>query len=64
MRVLEIVSASPTQAKEHSARNTGPTIFGEAAEPTLDAVVRAKCRRWNWLGHAFSLEENPDVRKY
>ncbi len=40
------------------SRITGRTIADEARKPTLDVVMRARDRRWNWLGHVLRLEEH------
>ncbi len=44
-------------------RITGPTIADEASEQTLDVMVRAGDRRWNWLGHILRLEEHREIRR-
>ncbi len=67
MRVLEIGSGSPTQANvalsKMLSRITGRTISDEAREPTLDVVMRAVDRRWNWLGHIHRQEEHRVIRQ-
>ncbi len=37
------------------SRITGRTIADEAREPTLDVVMRARDRRWNWFAHNLRL---------
>ncbi len=45
------------------SRITGRTIADEARKPTLDVVMRARDRRWNWLGHFLRLEEHRVIRQ-
>ncbi len=45
------------------SRITGRTIADEAREPTLDFIMRARDRRWNWLGHIHCLEEHRAIRR-
>ncbi len=70
MRVMKIVSAGPTQARRCSfkdlSRITGRSIADEARESMLDAVMRARDRRWNWLGYILRLpyvEEHRVIRQ-
>ncbi len=42
---------------------TGRTIADEAREQTLDVMMRARDRRWNWLGHVLRLEEHRVIRR-
>ncbi len=45
------------------SRITGRTIADGAREPTLDVTIRARDRRWNWLGHILRLEEHRVIRR-
>ncbi len=45
------------------SRITGRAIADEAREPTLDVMMRARDRRWNWLGHILRLEEHWEIRR-
>ncbi len=45
------------------SRIAGRTIADEAREQTLDVIMRAKGRRWNWLGHILHLEEHRVIRR-
>ncbi len=68
MRVLEIVGASPSQAKtvqfqKALPRTTRQTIAVEAHEPALDVVMRAKDGPWNSLGHILRLEEHQIIQE-
>ncbi len=49
-------------ASKMLSRITGRTIADEAREPTLDVMMRAGGRRWNWLGHILRLEEHRVIR--
>ncbi len=40
------------------SRITGRTIADEAREPTLNVMMRARDRRWNWLDHILCVEEH------
>ncbi len=44
-------------------KNYGQIIADEACKPTLDVIMRARDRRWNWLGHIFRLEEHWVIRQ-
>ncbi len=41
----------------------GRMIATRLAKTTLDAVMRARDRRWNWLGHIRRLEQHGVIRK-
>ncbi len=45
------------------SRIPGLTIPDEARELTLDVVMRAGDRRWNWLGHTLGLEGQRIIRQ-
>ncbi len=45
------------------SRIAGRTIAEEARKPTLDVVMRATDRRWNWLGHIRRLEQHRIIRQ-
>ncbi len=45
------------------ARITGRTIVEEARNPTINVVLKARDRRWSWLGHVLRTPEHHLVRK-
>ncbi len=45
------------------SRITGRTIADEAHEQTLDAMTRARDRRWNRIGHILRLEKHRVIRR-
>ncbi len=39
-------------------RITGITIAEEARNPTVNVVLKARDRRWSWLGHVLHMSEH------
>ncbi len=46
-------------ASKMLATITGRTIQQEARNPTINAVMKARDRRWSWLGHVLRMPETP-----
>ncbi len=42
---------------------TGRTMEEEARNPTIHVVMKARDRRWSWLGHVLSMPEHRLLRK-
>ncbi len=42
---------------------TGRTIQKEARNPTINVVMKARNRRWSWLGHVLRMPEHRLVRQ-
>ncbi len=40
------------------ARITGRTIAEEERNPTINVVLKARDRRWSWLGHGVHMPEH------
>ncbi len=40
------------------ARITGRTIAAEARNPTIHVALKARGRRWSWLGHVLRMPEH------
>ncbi len=45
------------------ATSTGRTIQEEARNPTINVVMKARDRRWSWLGHVLRMPEDRLVRE-
>ncbi len=45
------------------ARITGRIIAQEARNPTTNVALKARDRRWSWLGHGLRLPEHLLVRR-
>ncbi len=45
------------------SRITGRSVADEARKPALDAVMRARDRRWNWVRHTLREEQHRVVRQ-
>ncbi len=45
------------------SKTTGRATADEAREPTLDVSMRARGRRWTWLGHILRLEDHRVIQQ-
>ncbi len=45
------------------AKITGRTIQEEARNPTINVVMKARDKRWSWLGHVPRMPEHCLVRQ-
>ncbi len=50
-------------ASKMLARIKGRTIQEEARNPTINVAMKARDRRWSWLGHVLRMPEHRLVRK-
>ncbi len=50
-------------ASKMLATITGRTIQEEARNPTINVVIKARDRRWSWLGHVLRMPEHRLVRQ-
>ncbi len=50
-------------ASKMLATITGRTIQEEARYPTINVVIKARDRRWSWLGHVLRMPEHCLVRQ-
>ncbi len=50
-------------ASKMLATITGRTIQEEARNPTINVVMKARYRRWSWLGHVLRMPEHRLVRQ-
>ncbi len=63
MRTLQRSTHSYLLLETNTLENTGPSTADKVRKPTLDAVMRARDRRWNWLGHKIRWEQHRVVRQ-